>query len=403
MSGRRTWVAAAALAALLALPAPAANDATVTGRVRDLPPPGATVFANVRAVTVTGGEIEAVQRLRAGARYHLTVAPGRYVLAAGALRSDGRVLRAASGLVAARRGRTAQRDVRARTAASANSIVTVDEVDLAPAEAGAGPTLRLRDLITAEVFGPLSAHGVRFVDQSPKVVAALRREERLSLEGRNDTAVRFRPLKPRFAIGGGGVGAADGSTDLALELRDLTTGQVVARRTATAPPGALGQAIRELTADFASAAAEAIEAAPPAATAGDVLVSLAVTFTSSPPGGRVTATPPGRTWTENDRTGTSYEFRASDGTAIAFTAVADAGFYFDGWSGGSRCGTNPIFGYEHSITCTVRDPVPGPGDEPFEVEVGPSFPRCPPPGTLAAGSPNVVVCPGVTYLPPPPD
>jgi hypothetical protein len=266
--------------------------------------------------------------------------------------------------------------------------VTIGKVTLG----GAGGSRRLDPLLLDDLFEPLTSKGIKIVDLSPRVVAASKREQQLSDDGRLATRVNYQPLKPTYEITGDGTQLRDGRVTMTLNLKNLVTGQTVATKTATGKGRTFGQLrdlLEDLSSDFSGDATEVIDKAP---TGGAVTVDLEVSFIDEGTGsGTVTASPPGKTLNKASST-TTYEYKVAGGTTVSLQAKPDPGSYFLGWQSGSECGGDDIQSSDLDYPCTVTDPGP---DQAFIINVGANFDSCPPPGTHVLNEPNATACPGV--------
>jgi hypothetical protein len=342
--------------------------------------PGA--LSIVRAVNVDSGRISGVAAVRAHGRYHLRVPAGAYLVVFSKIHANGGAGDRVRGLAVVRK---AARDTVGRTAA-AGPVVTIGKVTLGRANLNA---LVLRDL-----FNPLTNRGITFVDTSAQVVAAAKREQQLSDDGRLATRVSYNPLNPTYEITGDGTKSGNGQVTMTLNLKNLVTGQVVATKTVTGKGGTFGQLeglFGDLTSEFAGDASQVIDESP---TGGAVTVDLTVTFITEGAGGTgsVTASPPGHTFTKSDDA--IYEYKVAGGTTVSLSAKPDAGSYFLGWQSGSECGTIEFENQDLVYPCTVTDP----GDGHFAIRPGANFAKCPPPGTFIFNAINATVCPGVTVM-----
>lgn len=407
MARRIAFAASVALILTAACAPPAtaaAPPATLTGHVSKLPAPSARVFATARAVVARTGQVVAVQDLGAASRYRLRVGSGRFVVVAAADGRDGRLARVVSRLLTARRGHTARKNLKARASAAGGPVVTIGDIRLTPQPGVRGPTLLLRDRIITDLFGPLTARGVRIVDLSAAVVAALKREQKLSDDGRSDVRYTYSPLEPQFEITGTGLAGPGGALSLQLDLKNIATGQVVSTKTVSGTGGNVAGLIADAAGGLLADAdtGPALDALPPPACppdcagTGKVVVDIGITFLfpGTPGSGTVSVTPPGRTFAPADLQNTTLESVVPDGTTITLVGIPGAGSYFVGWQSGSECGG---YGYEppgDTYNCTVTDP----GSGRFAINVGADFALCPPPGTFVFNAPLEAVCPGVTIV-----
>ena len=379
---RAAFAAAIVLAGLSVVPAQAATG-RLQGTARGLPPAGTRFFAAVRAIDRVTGRVAASTALPgSGRRYRLAVPPGRYVVAVGAAARSGRNVNRIGRSVRVSGRRTA------RAAQAAGAVVGVDEIDLV---AGAR-TLKLRALAINQAFKAFSGKGIKVVDDSAQVAAAMRTEEKLAREGRSDTPFVAHPLKPTVRLGGGGTLNPDGTVSLELKLV-APDGTLVATKTFSAKPGsadAFGEFLAEATANFAAESVQRVGDTDPVQGPG-IRVNLVARQESwgGQPHGSLTVTPPGVTVT--DLTPRNPIFKAPLGSTIHAEAhPTDGQSYFAGWSG-SQCGTErPDWTDEPTWDCTV-------GYENaldwFEVTVVAEFDQCPPPGTYVFGPART--CPGV--------
>lgn len=342
-----------------------------------------TALSMVRGVNVDSGRIAAVGLVTARGRYRLHVPAGAYLVVFSKIHANGGSSSRVRGLAVVRR---AARNAAARIAA-ARPVVTIGKVTLGRANVDA---LVLRDL-----FNPLTNRGIAFVDTSGEVVAAAKREQQLSDDGRLATPVNYNPLKATYEITGDGTQSRNGQVTMTLNLKNLVTGQVVATKTVTGAGRTFGQlegVFDNLTSEFAGDAGQVIEQSP---NGGAVTVDLTVTFITEGAGGTgsVTASPPGHTFTKSDDA--TYEYKVAGGTTVSLTAKQDAGSYFVGWQSGSECGTMGFENKDLVYPCPVTDP----GDrQPFVISAGANFAQCPAPGTFIFNEPNATVCPGVTVV-----
>lgn len=366
----------------------ASPSSTLSGRVPNLPPRRRQYYASVRAVEVDSAQVRAVASLQRSPAFRLRVPRGAYVLVAAAA-GRGRPYRAISRLIVV--GGSASARARA-TPAAAGPVIAIGGVTLGASPGSRLPSLNLQPAILNDVYGPLSAHGFRFVDESPGVVAALKREQELSDQGRTDVPVNYQPLKAQYRITGRGTATKDGKVSLVLDLVDTATGMTIAQRGASGRAKDLDRVISDAADQLAQAADEA--RTPPPETS-EVPVRLIVAFIQggNPPGeGMVSASPPGQTYSET----TTHDFQAAMGTAVTLEATPASGSYFGGWESGSECGQTDFSNQDPSYTCTVGEP--GPTGR-FLINAGANFARCPPPGTYVFGSPGAAVCPGVHVEP----
>lgn len=357
--------------------------ASVTTGAARAAPSRATALSTVHAVNVDSGRIAGVAVVHARGRYRLRVPAGAYLVVFSKIHANGgSSSRVGHGLAVVRR---AARDAVGRTAA-ARPVVTIGKVTLGRANLGA---LVLRDL-----FNPLTNRGIAFVDTSGQVVAAAKREQQLSDDGRLATRVSYDPLKPTYEITGDGTQSRNGQVTMTLNLKNLVNGQVVATKTVTGTAKTFGQLdglFDDLTSEFADDASQVIDESP---TGGAVTVDLTVTFITEGAGGAgsVTASPPGHTFTKSDDA--TYEYKVAGGTTVSLAAKPDAGSYFLGWQSGSECGTTEFDNQDLVYDCAVSDP----GDGQFVIKAGANFAKCPPPGTFIFNELNATVCPGVTVV-----
>ena len=385
----RVLCAAIVIAALLVAPARAASPSGhLQGRVRGLPAQGARVFAAARAIDRDTGRVAASTALSGGSRrYRLTVPPGRYFVAVNAAsRSGGNFSRLARS-VRVRARRTARRDVTAR-AAQAALVVGVDEINLT----SGGKTLKLRAYAINQAFKAFSAQGIKVVDDSAQVAAAMRTEEQLAREGRSDTPFVAHPLKPTVRLAGGGTVGPNGAVTLELKLV-RPDGTLVATKTFSGQPGS-----RDVFGEFLAEAAANLEAErvqhagdddPQRGTGSLVNMVARQESWGNEPHGSLTVTPPGLTVT--DLIPHNPIFDAPLGSTIHAEAhPTDGQSYFAGWEG-SQCGIErPDWTEAPTWDCTV-------GYENaldwFVVMVVAHFDKCPPPGTFVFGPART--CPGV--------
>ena len=345
-------------------------------------------LSTVRAVNVDSGRVSAVAVVGAHGRYRLPVPAGAYLVALSKIHANGGSSDRVTGLAVVR---AATRHAFGRSAA-ARTVVTIGKVTLGPARGAPGSTRNVDALILRDLYGPLTDRGITFVDTTAQVVAASKREQQLSNNGRLATPVSYVPLAPTYVITGEGTQQRDGKVTMTLNLKNLATGQVVATKSVTGKGRSFGQIeglFGELSSEFAGDASQAIDESR---TAGEVTVDLYVVILREGFGsGTVTASPPGRTLTRNDN---RFEFKAADGTTVILRANPDAGSYFVGWESGSECGAVEFQSSDVQYPCTVRDPGNG---LLFPIKPGANFDSCPMPGTFV-NNPNESVCPGVKLI-----
>jgi hypothetical protein len=346
-------------------------------------------LSTVRAVDVDSGRISALAVVGARGRYRLAVPAGAYLVVRSAIRANGGSSDRVDRLAVVR---AAARDGVGRTAAE-RPVVTIGPVTLSPANGAPGGTRSVGALALRGLFTPLTDRGIAIVDTSAQVVAASKREQQLSDEGRLATPVSYKPLTPTYEITGGGTQQRNGQMTMTLNLKNLATGQVVATKTVTGKGRTFGQIeglFGELTSGFAGDASQAIDEAP---AGGTFTISVRVTFFYEGTGsGSVTASPPGRT----SRKAEEYEFKVAAGTTtVSLQAQPDPGSYFLGWQSGSECGETEFDSSDPQYSCAVADPGDGLA---FGINVGANFDQCPMPGTYVFNAPNAAVCPGVTIV-----
>jgi hypothetical protein len=346
-------------------------------------------LSTVRAVDVDSGRISALAVIGARGRYRLSAPAGAYLVVRSAIRANGGSSDHVDRLAVVR---AAARDAVGRTAAE-RPVVTIGTVTLGPANGAPGSSRSVNALVLRGLFTPLTNRGIAFVDTSAQVVAASKREQQLSDEGRLATPVSYKPLTPTYEITGDGTQQRNGQVTMTLNLKNLATGQVVATKTVSGKGRTFGQIeglFGELDSGFAGDASQAIDEAP---TGGSFTVSVRVTFFDEGTGsGSVTASPPGRT----SRKSEEYEFKVPAGTTtVSLQAQPDAGSYFLGWQSGSECGATEIESSDPQYSCAVGDPGDG---RTSGINVGANFDQCPMPGTYVFNTPNAAVCPGVTIV-----
>jgi hypothetical protein len=272
-------------------------------------------------------------------------------------------------------------------------------VTLSPARGASGVTRRVDGLVLTDLFKPLSARGITFVDTSPAVVAAAKREQQLWDDGRLATKVSYNPRKPTYEITGKGTQLKNGHVTMTLNLKDLVTGHVVASKTVTGKGKTFQQLddlFGQLTSEFGHDAGDVIDRSP---TGGAVTVDLtiyAITPGNGAGAGTVTVSPPGRTFTVAAAEAVnSLEYSVSVGTSDSLHAQPAAGSYFVGWQSGSECGATTFESQAPEYSCTVTSTAFG---QPFRINVGADFAQCPMPGTYVFNEPNATVCPGITVV-----
>jgi hypothetical protein len=392
---RAPFALALILAASLASPPEAgASAGHVQGSVRGLPSPGARVFAAARAIDRVTGRVVASTVLGPSARrYRLAVPAGRYFVAVDAARRPGGNVSRLGRSVRVRARRTTRLGVTVRAAQDV-PVVGVDEINLTTAS----QTLKLRALAINQAFKAFSPKGIKVVDDSAQIVAAMKTEEKLAREGRSDTPFVAHPLKPTVRLGGSGTVNPDGTVSLELKLVK-PDGTLVAIKSFTAKPASaddLGQFLTGATSSFAAENAGPIAEPQPAPAAGiHVAILTHQESWGGQPHGTLTITPPGVTIT--DPTGQVIEVVAPFGSTIHAEAhPTDARTFFAGWST-SQCGISPgndAGNYNPTWDCTV-------GHENaldvFEVNIVPEFDTCPAPGTYVFGA-GPATCPGVIPL-----
>jgi hypothetical protein len=391
-----------ALATVLAItifaPGVAAQAAAPAGRlqgvVRGLPPHNTRIFATARAVDrVTSRVVAATVLSNASRRYRLTPPLGRYLVAVDGLGAPGGAVSRISRTVRVRSRHTARKDLTARAAQAAAPVVGIDEVNLTSEAGLAQQTLKLRALVIAEAFREFSPKGIKVVDDSAQVVAAIQQEEKLAKEGRSDTPFVAHPLKPTVRLGGSGTLRADGTVDLELKLV-RPDGTLVASKSFSGKPTSMdgfGAFIKDAASSFAADNVGHVQENPPTAGPG-IHVVIGTHMDGVPGGGTLTITPPGRTFTDPSGQ-VAFDGSLPLGSTIhAEAKPADAHTYFAGWST-SQCGETqqPNPGdYTPTWDCTVGQEN---ASDMFSVNFVPEFDDCPPPGTYVFGP--GATCPGV--------
>jgi hypothetical protein len=394
---RAAFIAAVVLAVIAGAPAQAAPPGSVSGMVRGLPAPTARIFAGARAIDRVTGRVVATTVLGpTSRRYRLTLPPGRYLVAVDALGRPGGNVSRIGHTVRIRTRRTARHDVTARVAQTV-PVVGVDEINLTPEPGVPTETLKLRALAINQAFQAFSPKGIKVVDDSAQVVAAIKTEEKLAKDGRSDTPFVAHPLQPTVRLGGSGTLHADGTVSLDPTLV-RPDGTVVATRSFSGAPTSLdafGQFLTDATSSFAAENAERIqqgESEPARGPGIHVVVISHMESWGGQPHGELTITPPGTPWTDPTAR------IAFDGTVPLGSTIhaeahpTDAETYFAGWST-THCGNDRAVdagNYNPTWDCTV-----GPENalDQFTVNVIPEFDKCPPPGTYVFGPART--CPGV--------
>ena len=165
---------------------------------------------------------------------------------------------------------------RVAQAAGDSRVVTIGNVTLHPARGAPGATRRVDGLVLTDLFKPLSARGITFVDTSPLVVAAAKREQQLWDDGRLATKVSYQPRKPTYEITGEGTQLKNGHVTMTLNLKNLVTGRVVASKTVTGKGKTFQQLddlFGRLTSEFGHDAGDVIDGS---STGGAVTVDLRI-------------------------------------------------------------------------------------------------------------------------------
>jgi len=236
------------------------------GSVRGLPRARSIRFANALAVSAQDGAVAGATSMPA-ARFVLPLAPGAYVAAVAADARGGGSYTGVSALATVKAGAAAAVKVRVRRAstraapasarpraraAAAGAIYTMGPVTLTAAPHAPIPSYQLSDHVLSAIFDRCTAAGTRFVDTGAALVSALKREQRLSEEGRLASRVRYRPLQPQYRVAGSGTVSRKGEVALELTLTELATGTVVARETASGKAKDLTALLARLTSAFAA-------------------------------------------------------------------------------------------------------------------------------------------------------
>ncbi|MCC6223571.1 MAG: hypothetical protein IT201_08795 [Thermoleophilia bacterium] len=416
------WVLAlaAVLALLDARPAGAASAAQIQGTVRGLPLAGERAFASVRAVQATSGRIMASKELGGGSSYGLSVKPGLYLIVASAVATDGRSVMRTSRLIVARAGRTARADLVARTlagpagsrqeTAGGGPVVAIGDIQLSPVEGLAGEEVPVQDAVIGRVLPALQAKGMRLVSRERKVIEALRKEAKLSDEGRMAEKYELRMPKAQFFLVGDGTYDASGTIQLELRVRDRD-GFVVAVKTlsgSTDDWDGFIEELRDVTRDLAGEAIPKIEEAtggdpePPGDEEVDVHVQVRGICACGAIWGTVTASV-AQLVSGYDIDYPEAVLSLPIGTTVHIRAEPTPGHYFGGWAA-SICGwefpEKLVATPEATFACTVT-PKPahiGPYTQ-LSITGWADFHKCPPPGTVVAQSPGAAVCPGVIIPP----
>jgi hypothetical protein len=304
----------------------------IEGTVSGLPSPRERVFASAMAVQATTGQIVAAQLLPGGSRYRLQVEPGPTVVVARALARTGRAVSALGPVITVRAGRIARRDLRlpasvSRSSQVGGSVVGIGDIDLASSP--------VEGYIINQVLQPLQGRGSVLVDETDRVRALIRSEERAAAHGRTEP-FRFRPLKPQYRISGDS-GLVDGKAYFELSLKDVDTGELLAHRRESGKPTErygygllLFQVTRLFRADMLKAIARA-ESGGPASGGPRVPVSISLeVLCACGPGsaGTLTADPPGLKSFENeDRVKTRLGFTLPAGVTVKVEANPAPGYY----------------------------------------------------------------------------
>jgi hypothetical protein len=195
-----------------------AGFSDITGRVTGLP---TNPLLSTVIVLNTHGAIAQIAPPASSGRYRFFLAPGTYLVAAGAASAasagahKAHLFLAVSNPVRVRFGKQSTtglhlKTIKKATDASAaaqipleDAIVTVGNIPIL--DDRAAPTLVGGNVgfHTATIlFDLCSRVGTRFVETSPEIVAREKQELALSRAGKLSTPFDFRPLKPGFAISG---------------------------------------------------------------------------------------------------------------------------------------------------------------------------------------------------------
>ena len=205
------------VAALLAAAVAGARSSQIAGRLSGLPQDA--LLSTVLALD-THGEIAQIAPPSSSGGYRFFLAPGTYLVAAGAASGanpgarKARLFLAVSRPIRVRAGRLSPASIHLKrihsaTASAAaaiplkDAIVSVGNVPIlddrpAPTLVGGNVGFHTATLL----FDLCSRVGTRFVETSPAIVAREKQELALSRAGRLSTPFDYRPLKPDFAITG---------------------------------------------------------------------------------------------------------------------------------------------------------------------------------------------------------
>ncbi len=210
-------VAALGLAGLLAAAVAGARSSQIAGRVTGLPP--SPLLSTVLALN-TNGVIAQIAPPSSSGRFRFFVAPGTYLLAAGAASAanagahKAHLFLTITAPIRVRAGtqRTAGihlkrvPSIAARAAARIpleDAIVTVGNIPILDDRSAATLVGGNVGFHTATMlFNLCSRVRTRFVETSPSIVAREKQELALSKAGKLSTPFDYRPLKPDFAITG---------------------------------------------------------------------------------------------------------------------------------------------------------------------------------------------------------
>lgn len=207
---RRLRVPLGSIACLLVFAVSAfAASGTLTGTVTGVGPRAAR--EGVEAVNAQG-VIGGVGSLTASGSYHLTLAPGAWIVVAGAQAGD-KSLTALGSPVLVRPGATSHaKHARAKAGASAaaaqglpaGSVITVEPILLEDERqcqgAVACPTEDFTAAFTNDLFQRCASRGITFVDTSVAFQKFAAQEAALSRSGRLAVPFAYRPLTPKYAV-----------------------------------------------------------------------------------------------------------------------------------------------------------------------------------------------------------
>src|SRR3954463_3329035 len=393
MRGALATVLAITILAPVAGAQAAAPSGRLQGVVRGLPPPNTRIFASARAIDrVTSRVVAATVLSNASRRYRLTPPVGRYLVAVDGLSAPGGAVNRVSRTVRVRSRHTAREDLTARAAGAAAPVVGIDEVNLTTEPGLPKETLPLRALVIAEAFREFSPKGIKVVDDSAQVAAAIRKEEQLAKDGRSDTPFAAHLLKPTVRLGGSGTLRADGTVDLELKLV-RPDGTRVATKSFSGKPTSMdgfGAFLKDAASSFAADSVGQVQESAPTRGPG-IHVVIGTHMDGAPGGGSLTITPPGET--SSDPSGRlAFDGTLPLGSKVHAEAKPAAGFFFAGWST-SECGASARpdqADYNPTWDCTVGQEN---GSALFDINVVPEFDNCAPPGTYVFGP--GATCPGV--------